>query len=128
MGPGIVQPDGSLMTGAAITKTIELLNAEGRRRSVAAILGDRWEYSRRQRSLIPVLMLPAVGSVRSLDAVPEVCVIRPGDPEWVDLPAKMAVPATPPAKMATQPTTDKAEVASRQSARKSRTPPKRKRT
>lgn len=83
-GPGIIQPDGKLLTGPAVTKSILELNRQGTIAQAARFLGPAWRHV----SSVGLLISPRPPQKRVLPTmsacdVPSQLVIGPGDRGWV---------------------------------------------
>jgi hypothetical protein len=84
-GPGIVQPNGDLLTADSITLHIANTIARAAVLRATKDLGAGWMLVKKPGLVITPLAPPAViAHELTCNDVPDHLVIRPGDPEWVD--------------------------------------------
>lgn len=128
-GPGIIQPDGSLISAAEVTAHILDSGHRALIAGLVKILGPQWTYVKKPGLVIPLNIPIEVGSTSTVGEVPEELVIRPGDPLWVDravieraIESHRRVEQTAESR----PETTKGEVLASQLKRAALNPPKRK--
>jgi len=83
-GPGIIQPDGSLLTPESVTAHIESTIVAARLARARSKVGPGWKHLRNVGVVIVPALRQGVAPCRKMSDVPDAVVIRPGDPDWVD--------------------------------------------
>lgn len=125
-GPGIIQPDGTLLTAGSITNSIRQLAAAGQLAAAKGSLGPEWVEISSPKVLASVNW-PTTGSPwsppRGLNDVPDSILLLPGDPMWVDRAVEDAARAAHAeraqlAAESSRPQSKKSDVSSNQAARK----------
>lgn len=83
-GPGIIQPDGWLLTAEAVTQHIEDTNRRAALTRIVKDLGEGWSLIKRPGLIISTHEPIVPAQVPCMRDVPDDMMIRPGDPMWVD--------------------------------------------
>jgi hypothetical protein len=84
IGPGIIQPDGSLLTRQSVTESIRQLAEAAGLISAREAVGPGWTHVRTLGVVVVPSLRQVVAPCRRCADVPCSVVIQPGDPDWVD--------------------------------------------